>query len=40
MAVDEKISDEKLENDINREFAKISALSPSRIDKYEYLTAK
>ena len=40
MAVDKKISDEKLQNDINREFAKISTLSASRIDKYEYLTAR
>ena len=27
-------------NDINREVAKISALSSSKIDKYEYLTGE
>ena len=31
-------SDEKLQYDINREAAKISALSSGKIDKYEYLT--
>ena len=29
---------EKLQYDINREAAKISALSSGKIDKYEYLT--
>ena len=29
--------DEKLQYDINREVAKISALSSRKIDKYEYL---
>ena len=33
-------SDEKLPYDINREAAKISALSSSKIDKYEYLTSE
>ena len=33
------IRDEKLQYDINREAAKI-ALSPSKIDKYEYLTGE
>ena len=32
--------DEKLQYDINREAAKISALSSGKIDKYEYLTGK
>ena len=32
--------DEKIQNDINREVAKISALSSSKIDKYEYLTGE
>ena len=30
----------KIEYDINRETAKISALSSGNIDKYEYLTGK
>ena len=30
----------KLQYDINREAAKISALSSGKIDKYEYLTGK
>ena len=30
--------DEKLEYGVNREAAKISALSSGKIDKYEYLT--
>ena len=38
MAIDDKIKDEKLQYDINREAAKISALSSGKIDKYEYLT--
>ena len=40
MAIDDKISDEKLQHGINREAAKISALSSGRIDQYEYLTSK
>ena len=32
--------DEKLQYDINREAAKISALLSGRSDKYEYLTGK
>ena len=38
MTSDDKIIDEKLQYDINREAAKISALSSAKIDKYEYLT--
>ena len=38
MTVNEKIRDEKLQYDINRETAKISALSSGKIDKYWYLT--
>ena len=34
------IEDQKLQHDINREAAKISALSSSKIDKYEYLTGE
>ena len=40
MTIDEKIRDEKPQFDINREAAKISALSSGKIDKYEYLTGK
>ena len=36
--IDEKIRDQKLQYDINRAAAKISALPWSKIDKYEYLT--
>ena len=38
MTVEDQIRDEKLQYDINREAAKISALSSGKIDKYEYLT--
>ena len=37
MTIDNKIRDEKLQYDINREAAKISALSSNKIKKYEYL---
>ena len=37
MAIDDKIRDEKIQYDINREAAKISALSSGKIDKYEFL---
>ena len=37
-AIDDKINDEKLWYDINREAAKISTLSTVKVDKYEYLT--
>ena len=40
MTTDDKIKDEKLKYDINREAAKISALSSGKIDKYEYLTGE
>ena len=40
MIIEDKIKDEKLQYDINREGAKISALSPGKIDKYEYLTGE
>ena len=36
--IDEKIRDEKLQYDISREAAKISALSSGKIDKCKYLT--
>ena len=38
MTTEDKIKDEKLQYDINREAAKISALSSGNINKYEYLT--
>ena len=37
MTTDDKIKDENLLYDINREAAKILALSSGQIDKYEYL---
>ena len=40
MTIDDKIRDEKLHYNINREAANISALSSGKIDKYEYLTGK
>ena len=40
MTTDDKIKDEKLQYNINREAAKVSALSSSKIDKYEYLTGE
>ena len=40
MTIGDQIKDEKLQYDINREAAKISALSSGKIDKYEYLTGK
>ena len=38
MTIDNKIKDEKLKYDINREAAKISALSSRKVDKYDTLT--
>ena len=40
MTINDQTRDEKLQYDINRESAKISALSSGKIDKYEYLTGK
>ena len=40
MTIEDKIKDEKLQYDINREAAKISSLSSCKIDKYEYLTGE
>ena len=37
MTIEDQIKDEKPQYDVNREAAKISALSPDKIDKYEYL---
>ena len=40
MTIEDEIKDEKLQHNINREAAKISALSSGKIDKYEYLTGE
>ena len=40
MTIEDQIKDEKLQYDINREAAKISALSSGKIDKYEYFTGE
>ena len=40
MTIEDQIRDEKLQYDINREGAKISLLSSSKIDKYEYVTGE
>ena len=40
MNTDDQIKDEKLQYNINREAAKISALSSGEIRKYEYLTGE
>ena len=38
MTIEDRIKDEKLRYDINRQAAKISVLSSAKLDKYEYLT--
>ena len=40
MTIEDQIKDEKLQYDINREAAKISALSSGKIDKYKFLTGE
>ena len=40
MTINDQIRDEKLQYDINRKTAKISALSSGNIKKYEYLTSE
>ena len=40
MTIDNQIRGEKLEYDIDREATKMLAISPCKIDKYEYLTGK
>ena len=40
MTIEDQIKVEKLQYDINREAAKISALSSGKIDKYEYVTGE
>ena len=40
MTINDQIRDEKLQYDINKEAAKISALSSKIFRKYEYLTGE
>ena len=40
MTIEDQIKDEKLQYNINREAAKISALSSGKLDKYEFLTGE
>ena len=40
MTIDDQIRDENLQDDINRETAKITALSSNKFNKYECLTGK
>ena len=40
VTTDDKIRNEKLQYDSNREAAKISALTTGKINKHEYLTGK
>ena len=40
MAILDQIRDEKLQQEINREAAKISSLSSGKINKYDYLTSE
>ena len=40
MTINDQIKDKKLQYDINRETAKISALSSGKLHKYEYLTGE
>ena len=40
MTINYQIRDEKLQYEINREAAQISALSSGKIHKYEYLTGE
>ena len=40
MTINDQIRDEKLQYDVNREAAKIYALSSGKIHRYEYLTGE
>ena len=40
MTIDDNIRNEKMQHDINREAAKMSILSSSKIGKYKYLAGK
>ena len=40
MTINYQVKNEKLQYDINRKAAEMSALSSGKIDKYEYLTGE
>ena len=40
ITIDDQIKDENIQYEINREAAKISALSSGKINKHEYLTGE
>ena len=40
MTIDDKIWDEKVQYDVNREAAKVLALPSGKIDKYEFLIVR
>ena len=40
MTINDQVKDEKLQYNVNREAAKISALSSGKLHKYEYLTGE
>ena len=40
MTIEDQIGDEKLQYDVNREAAKISAFSSGKTEKYEHLTGQ
>ena len=40
MTIHDQIKNEKIQYDINREVAKMSALSSGQINKYDYLTGE
>ena len=40
MTIDDRINDEKLQYNINKKAAKISALSSGKLQTYEYLTGE
>ena len=40
MTINDQVKNEKLQYDINRKAAEMSALSSGKIDKYEYLTGE
>ena len=40
MTIDDRTRNEKLQYDINKESAKISALSSGKLHKYEYVTGE
>ena len=40
MTINDQIRDKKLQYDIDRRAAEISAKSPGKLHKYEYLTGK